>query len=571
MQAMDLHKKGEWQAAQVLYLGILDEQISHPVALHNLGLIYIRNYHFPAGNAMLQRSLQLMPDWIEGYYNYALVLFEQKHFAHAIEIAEKILSFNPANVNVLILLIDACIANNQPDRTIQYAQQLAKIQTKNLDLQERIVNFLIKEKRYPEALKQIDVALTDFPKHAPLHKFKALCLYQQFQLDQAKKSCYRALTLDGDLELMNFLLGNIFHREENFPEAAAHYRQELTRHPQHPQIQLALAQSLLRQGNYSEGLSLLESRQAFLESRYPHIPRWRGGEIKKNILIFADDGLGKNIMWLRYLPIVAHRLRNDAKIYLELPDNLVPLVQESSLAASCTLIFGRNNQDAIIKAQLSTCEQSVSLSSLGFLMGTRTDSVPQSKRYLHVQLARVTSLLERMGSYGQTYSYSDFSTQAIKIGIDFGNDKNPIPFTKWRGIIQAYPKFSFYNLSDYTSSPELIRQDVNYLKAAGEIEDYSEVLPTTHDLACFIANLDIVISSDENTAHLACALGITSIYLSNTEVDWVWQTEQMKSLWYPENLQLIKQTSYKDWTGPLQQVQEMLNRVYQKQFETRVA
>ena len=66
------------------------------------------------------------------------------------------------------------------------------------------------------------------------------------------------------------------------------------------------------------------------------------------------------------------------------------------------------------------------------------------------------------------------------------------------------------------------------------------------DTAALVAGLDLVITSDTATAHLAGALGVPVWVALPTASDWRWLLERDDSPWYP-SMRLFRQTRCGDW------------------------
>jgi hypothetical protein len=66
------------------------------------------------------------------------------------------------------------------------------------------------------------------------------------------------------------------------------------------------------------------------------------------------------------------------------------------------------------------------------------------------------------------------------------------------------------------------------------------------DTAALLQELDLVVTSDTITAHLAGALGIPVWVALSTSADWRWLTQRADSPWYP-NMRLFRQTVRGRW------------------------
>lgn len=77
------------------------------------------------------------------------------------------------------------------------------------------------------------------------------------------------------------------------------------------------------------------------------------------------------------------------------------------------------------------------------------------------------------------------------------------------------------------------------------------------ELAVRIRLLDLVITVDTMTAHLAGALGVPVWLLLDHDPDWRWMMERDDSPWYP-SMRLFRQRTPGDWAGVLEQVRNAL-------------
>jgi len=84
------------------------------------------------------------------------------------------------------------------------------------------------------------------------------------------------------------------------------------------------------------------------------------------------------------------------------------------------------------------------------------------------------------------------------------------------------------------------------------------------DTAALITNLDLVISVDTSTAHLAAALGKPTWILSRYDNCWRWLEERADSPWYA-SVKLYRQGDDRDWNPVVAQVARDL-RHYLSQF-----
>jgi hypothetical protein len=89
------------------------------------------------------------------------------------------------------------------------------------------------------------------------------------------------------------------------------------------------------------------------------------------------------------------------------------------------------------------------------------------------------------------------------------------------------------------------------------INDYVNELHDFSDTAALLMNLDLVISVDTSTAHLAATLGKPVWLLTRYDACWRWLLNRDDSPWYP-SIKIYRQASWGDWDTVLQNIRKDL-------------
>jgi ADP-heptose:LPS heptosyltransferase len=82
------------------------------------------------------------------------------------------------------------------------------------------------------------------------------------------------------------------------------------------------------------------------------------------------------------------------------------------------------------------------------------------------------------------------------------------------------------------------------------------------DLAALVVNLDLVISVDNSTIHLAGCLGARTWTLLPAAADWRWMAETDESPWYP-TMRLLRATREGGWDELLARAAATMRNVAQ--------
>jgi hypothetical protein len=73
------------------------------------------------------------------------------------------------------------------------------------------------------------------------------------------------------------------------------------------------------------------------------------------------------------------------------------------------------------------------------------------------------------------------------------------------------------------------------------------------DTAAVMKGLDLVVSADTATAHLAGAMGVPVWLVLSRVCDWRWLREQEDTPWYP-SIRLFRLQQLGDWDGAFERV-----------------
>jgi hypothetical protein len=111
---------------------------------------------------------------------------------------------------------------------------------------------------------------------------------------------------------------------------------------------------------------------------------------------------------------------------------------------------------------------------------------------------------------------------------------------------------------------EAARGELTELSAQGwdgpPIADFTPLLHDFSDTAALVENLDLIISVDTSTAHLAGALGKPVWILNRFDTCWRWLIDREDSPWYP-TATLYRQRARGAWDDVVARVARDLERL----------
>ena len=374
----------------------------------------------------------------------------------------------------------------------------------------------------------------DTPEATRLHE-AGLVANRENRFEDAVHHFESSLRLDPRSPLTLRELGVACQDLLRYDDAIAHYRAGLEIAPDDGDLHIYLALALLTIGDYENGWREFEWRWRSSRLNTQRLefdaPLWDGSDIAgRRLLIYAEQGLGDVIMLSRYATLLAER---GTTVYFGCQpplETLLATVPGVSRAAS------RFDQTPAFDLQLPSF-------GLPLVMGTRLETIPRQVPYVFANPQRAEAwrkALEPIEGFrvGLAWSGSPQNT----------NDRNrSVPLAMFAPLAEV-DGVRFLSVQKGERAGDLPPPSLALL--ATEFDDFA-------DCAALMANLDLVISVDTGTAHLAAALGRPTWTLIPYVPDWRWMLGREDSLWYP-TMRLFRQATRGDWGDVIRRVAEAL-------------
>ncbi|GAB4057662.1 tetratricopeptide repeat protein [Uliginosibacterium sediminicola] len=332
--------------------------------------------------------------------------------------------------------------------------------------------------------------------------------------------------------------------------SARTWLQQAAADPTRTEAQLALGELLLLQGELEAGFALLEQRFESQQPAYRYIretlprlggvPLWQGEALAgRNLLLWAEQGLGDTLMMLRYLPELRRQGAGQLLVFCQ--PHVLRLIEASGLADAVCSLAG---QARAFAGSAHHYALHCPLMSLPQRLGSSNANIPANPP-LQLPANLLASWQQRLAHLA-----------GHKVGLVWAGN----PQLK-KDALRSIPLAHFSALAEV---PGLQLISLQKSEARAQIadsglplHDWMDDCADMLDTAALISQLDLVISVDTSVAHLAGLLGKPVWLLNRHESEWRWQLERQDSPWYP-SMRIFRQHSVGDWHTTIKEVQEAL-------------
>lgn len=489
--------------------------------------------------AVCHRMLEAHPNLAEAEHLLGLTLHQSGKLGEAIEHVARAAKFAPQNALFHANLGEMYRLAGRPKLAVEEGRRAVAIDPAMAVAWSNIGAAFFELKEFEEAIKANRRAVAANPNFAQAHCNLGNALHGLKRLDEAIAAYRQAVALEPHYADAWANLGTSLHHNGHYAEAITALRRAIALAPEHANAHSGLGILLLMQGDFAEGWAEYECRLRSTERKGTRFPErgWQGESLTgKHIYVQAEQGFGDTLQFARYMPWLAKRA---GKVSFRVHQQLVGLMQESLPGIA---IFGDRGDPGPFDCDAA-------LMSLPHLFKTRYETVPAAVPYLHAPATAVAKWAPRLSS-----------VQGFKVGIVWaGNPEHTNDRRRSLDAAHFAPLFDVPGTSFVSLQFGPRGADLKKLKTS-KVLDLSKDLGDFADTAGLIERLDLVISIDSSTAHLAGALGKPVWILISDIADWRWRLDCEDNAWYP-NARLFRQDADEEWPAVIARMRAALEAV----------
>ncbi len=519
---------------------VIDLKPDFILAHINLATAFGRLKRLEEAIQSFRKALALNPDQALPWVNLGNIHREKGEIEEAVVCYRKALTIDPSFVDAYVNLGSLAMEQGHKDGAIVCYRQALQLNPKSAEIHFNLANTYNEKGEIAKAIGLFQEAIELRPDYHQAYNNLALILQGQGRFEESIHLFNQALALNPDLPEVLNNLGNALKDQRKIDEAIELFRKAILLNPDYPAGHWNLSLTLLMIGCFSEGWPEYEWRwklKGVINRTDIDRPLWDGSDLQgKRILLYAEQGFGDTIQFIRYVSLV---IKRGGRVVLECQPELA------------SLMAGREGIEEIIRygEPLPDFDIQCPLLSLPLIFHTDFSTIPNSTPYLSVAPTVIRKWKDCLNSNKSKYRVG--LVWAGKPG--HSNDCNRSLSLEKLNPLARIPGVTYYSLQKGEAAAQTKDPPpgMNLMDVSGELTDFAET-------GGLIQNLDLIISADTSVAHLAGALGKPVWTLLPFSPDWRWLLDRDDTPWYP-TMRLFRQQIQRDWAGVIQKVVDELD------------
>ena len=543
--ALQLHQKGRFSEAGQLYQRILAINPRHPDCLHLLGMIAYQEGNLESAADLIREAIAINSKGTSYYANLGTVRQAQGKLEEAELLYRHALSLKPDLAEVHVNLGNVLLARGKLDGSVACYERALTLKPTSAETYNNLGNARQKQGQIDAAIACYERALAIKPDYAEVYYNLGSACRDQDKLDEAVTRYQEALAINPEYAEAYYNLGNVLREQGKLEDASAKYESALRLRPHYENAGFAEALAQLLRGDFATGWHNFERRWQSTDHDTPkrayQQPPWAGERLSSGaLLLWGEQGIGDEIMFAGLIPDV---IRTGNHCILDCDSRLKALFTRSFPEVNVVPGCGPDNHPELeIASQLP-------IGSLPRLFRTtRSAFAATTSPYLIANNAATKRLRARY-TEGRRLVGLAWYTKNSKTGRVRSIDLSL--------LAPLFTRLDTRWVSLQYGDPEML---ANQIAAAGAPILIDRTVDQLSDLDIFAAQImamDLVITIDNSTAHLAGALGVPVWVLLPFAPDWRWLLNGEDCLWYP-TMRLFRQTELGNWQSVLERVRGSL-------------
>ncbi|MDA9164947.1 tetratricopeptide repeat protein [Alphaproteobacteria bacterium] len=468
-------------------------------------------------------------------YEMAKLQTKMKNFANADLIYNSLTKEKNINKEVIYSYCDNLIKFKKEKEAIKFIETYGK--SHQTDFKQKLILGLAYFQQ-----KDVNKAIFYFLESLDIKKdnedaFSLLGDCYEFlgDLNRAKKNYEEALRINPNHKISLNSLASLYFFNNDIEKAKKLYNIAIEKVQNNTDAKYYLSQCELSQNNFVNGWLNFRNRwfaKGFNSLKLrTNLEKFYLGTDKKNLLVWGEQGIGDQILFLRFLKNLEPYVDN---LFVKIDKRLHEIIKQFYPKA---LFFNgsSNSLKDMINSQIPICD----LGSL-FIKNT-SDLKNNSKKYIKSDPLRTNELKEYLKSNNQLICGLSWISKNENIGTSKSISLDMLKPILSLGNIKFIDLQ--YNDTKVERDQFLQNNNINIIKI-NEIDSFNDI----DGITSLIDVCDFIITVSNTNAHIAGALGKETLLLLPKGKGrlWYWSSIKNKSIWYP-SIEIIEQNFPGEW------------------------
>ncbi len=403
-----------------------------------------------------------------------------------------------------------------------------------------LANNFISSKKFNEAEKVFEKLIQFDISDPDIFNNYGFILQSLQKFDDAETYISKALQIKRSSTYLAALANN-FYFQGKFLKAVAYYEEALESDSENTSIRFHKGMLHLLLEDYEKGWNYYSYRSYENEfvAKLNNKLMWDGKSAKdKTLAVFAEQGFGDTIQFSRFLLELKNRFK---KVLFFVQPELYNLFSDFSKEIE---IYPFNN------SSVANAEYDAYLPLLEFprLLKIKTETIPADTPYLQP----ATNLINKWKNIVK-------SETKLKVGLVWrGNKKNVLNNRRFLELNDVIPLLNNTAADYFVMQYGLTDDEKQILSGFDNVKILGD--NSFEDWAAITSLLDLVITPDTYSAHLAGALDVNAFLLLNEPADWKWLLNRSDTPWY-STLKLFRKKISQSWQDCIEEVNAELSQL----------
>ena len=494
--------------------------------LSNLGAAYRLNGDATRAVSALLKAAKLDPRNASALLNLGNAALDAGEAEIATDAYRKLVALQPDHLEARKSLARLYQENNEPSLARTELEIVCERDRTDPDSFNRLGVLMAESGDHQGAIDTLRCAANLAPRDPDIRINLANVLALNFEIENAVSLYREALTSQPNDPEIACNLGNALSRAGDREAAADQYRAVISSHPNHADAHASLANNLLANGEYAEGWQHYLFRPSTRNlSDGLHRTPLPPDLADKKVGVIADQGLGDQIFFARFLPVIT--TRGGTTVYR--PEaRLSEMLKRAGIADEIASETTQLDADYLVSA-----------GDLPFLLqdtGAETPG-PYPIPAIEERIGRLRSILSEFGPPPWTGVTWRAGTANIRLALS-----KEVPVADLAGALK--PCRGTLVVVQRNCDPDELTEFRRIVDRP--IIDLSHCNDEIEDLLALSGLLDRYVGVSNTMTHLRAAAGKPSDVLVPMPAEFRWMNEGGLSPWFPDNA-VFRQSHNGSW------------------------